>query len=261
VHGGPWARDSWEFSPWHQWLASRGYAVLSVNFRGSSGFGKSFQRAGYLEWGGKMQQDLADAVKWAVDQKIADKSKIAIMGEDYGGYAALLGLEAKASPFACGIDIAGPIDLAAFVQAPTSPGQPSVDELVRRVGDFNTDDGKKLLGDRSPANRLGAIRKPILIAQGKDDPRVSEADVGQMAERLKSKKVAATYVVYTDEAHGLSRPKNRTSFAAIADIFLSQCLGGPYEPIGKDLGGSSVSVPVGAQYIHGLRDALGMKKK
>jgi hypothetical protein len=134
--------------------------------------------------------------------------------------------------------------------------EPPIDELARRIGDFQTDDGKKRLGERSPAQHIDALRKPILIAQGMKDTRVVEADVAKMAAAIKSHKVAVTYVVYDDEAHGLTQPNNRLSFTAIADVFLAQCLGGPYEPPGKDLATHTFEVPVGVEYIHGLRDAL-----
>ena len=116
VHGGPWARDGWGLNPYHQWLANRGYAVLSVNYRGSTGFGKEFINAANGEWSGKMHDDLLDAVKWAVDKKIAEKDKVAIMGGSYGGYATLVGLTYTPDVFACGVDIVGPSSLVTLLQ-------------------------------------------------------------------------------------------------------------------------------------------------
>jgi dipeptidyl aminopeptidase/acylaminoacyl peptidase len=260
VHDGPWARAAREGNPEHQWLASRGYAVLSINYRGSTGFGKQVVNAGNLEWGGKMHDDLLDAVKWAVDQKIADPTKVAIMGAGYGGYATLVGMTVSPYTFACGVDSGGPSNLLAFVQTVPPYWQPQIGELARRVGDWRTDDGKKLLTDRSPVTRIDAIRRPLLIGQGKNDPYVGEGQTLELVAAIRSTRVPVTYVVYPDEGKGFARPPNRTSFSAVAEVFLAQCLGGPYQPIGDDFAGSTISVTSGAQYISGLRGAMGTSK-
>jgi dipeptidyl aminopeptidase/acylaminoacyl peptidase len=260
VHDGPTARASLEYSSEQQLLASRGYAVLSVNYRGSTGFGTRFRNAGNLEWGGKMNDDLVDAARWAVDQKVADPSKIALVGEGYGGYAVLIGLATSPDTYACGVDLGGPSNLPAFVQ--TSPPDPeiAIDPLDRQVGDWRTDDGKTLLAARSPSTHVEAIKSPLLVGQAKDDPRVREADTGAFVAALKARHVPVTYAVFADEDHGLDAPANRTSFDALTEIFLAQCLGGPFQPIGEDLAGSTMTVPVGAHHVYGLRDAMSTKK-
>jgi dipeptidyl aminopeptidase/acylaminoacyl peptidase len=256
VHGGPWARDTWGFNPSHQWLANRGYAVLSVNFRGSRGFGKAFLNAGNGEWGRKMHDDLLDAVKWAVDQKVADPAKVAIMGGSYGGYATLAGLAFTPDVFACGVDIVGPSNLVTLLS--TSPPYliTKVDEVTKRIGDHRTEEGRKFLAERSPLSRADAIKKPLLIGQGANDPKVKQAESDQIVKTMQAKSLPVTYVLYPDEGHGFARPENQTSFNAVAEVFLAQHLGGGYQPIGDDFAGSSISVPSGADQVYGLPDAL-----
>jgi dipeptidyl aminopeptidase/acylaminoacyl peptidase len=256
VHGGPWARDSYGFHPEHQWLANRGYAVLSVNFRASTGFGKSFINAGDHEWGRKMHEDLQDAVDWAVREKIALPDKVAIYGGSYGGYATLAGLTFTPDEFACGVDIVGPSNLQTLLASIPPYWKSFYEDMVRRIGDPRTDDGRKVLAERSPLNYADRIKKPLLIAQGANDPRVKKAEADQIVAAMKAKNLPVTYVLYPDEGHGFARPQNRLSFYAIAEGFLSQCLGGSYEPIGKDFDGSSVTVAEGADIVPGLADAM-----
>ena len=258
VHDGPWARTGPEYGPEQQWLASRGYAVLSVNYRGSAGFGKAFLGAGNLEWGAKMRDDLLDAASWAVRGGIADAAKMAVMGTGYGGYAVLSALETSATPFACGVDAGGPTDLTSYVQA--SHGPESVELLAARIGDPRTAEGKRLLVERSPVTHVGGLVKPLLIGQGKKNPRVAEAEVSRFAAVLDARHEPVTYVAFPDEGRGFARPANRVAFAAVAEVFLAQCLGGPYQPYGDDLAGSSLAVPVGEERIYGLREALTSRK-
>ena len=260
VHDGPWARAVLELDATHQWLASRGYAVLSVNYRGSTGFGQKFANAGNLEWGGKMSDDLVDAVRWAVDQKIADPTRVAIMGEGYGGYAALAGLAFEGQTFACGVDFGGPANLFTFLQTVPPEGLWQTDALAHRIGDYRTEDGKKFVTDRSPSSHVATFRNPVLIGQGKDDPAVKEADTAQFVAALQAKHVPVTFAVYADEERTLTDPTDKTSFSAVAEVFLAQCFGSDYRPIGNDLDGSSIAVPVGAEAIVGLRAALAAKK-
>jgi dipeptidyl aminopeptidase/acylaminoacyl peptidase len=260
VHGGPWARDSWGLNPYHQWLASRGYAVLSVNYRGSTGFGKKFVNAGNMEWAGKMHDDLIDAVKWAIDQHIADPAKIAIMGGSYGGYSTLVGLTFTPDTFACGVDIVGPSNLMTLLQSIPPYWQPQIEQFAKRVGDWRTDEGKKLLTDRSPLSHVDAIKKPLLIGQGANDPRVKQAEADQIVTAMKSKGIPVTYVLFPDEGHGFARPPNRIGFNAVSEVFLAQCLGGPYQPVGGDFAGSTITVPAGAENVYGLGDALAGRK-
>ncbi|MCC6522137.1 MAG: S9 family peptidase, partial [Polyangiaceae bacterium] len=257
VHGGPWARDFWGYNPAHQWLANRGYATLSVNYRGSTGFGKKFVNASTFEWAGKMHDDLVDAVKWAVDQKIARPAEVAIMGGSYGGYATLVGLTFTPDLFACGVDIVGPSNLITLLNSIPPYWTPQIELFTSRVGDHRTEAGRKLLTERSPLSHVDRIKKPLLIGQGANDPRVKQAESDQIVKAMKDKEIPVTYVLYPDEGHGFNRPPNRTSFFAVSEIFLAQCLGGPYEPVGSDFKGSTISVPAGAEQIHGLPAALG----
>ena len=255
VHGGPWGRDTYGFDNEHQWLANRGYAVLSVNFRASTGFGKGFVNAGNKEWGAKMHDDLLDALEWAIAKKVTTADKIAIYGGSYGGYATLAGLTLTPDVFACGVDIVGPSNLETLLASIPPYWKSFYEELASRVGDPRTEDGKKLLAERSPLTHVSAIKKPLLIAQGANDPRVKQAESDQIVKAMKDKNLPVTYVLYPEEGHGFARP-NRTSFYAIAEGFLSQCLGGRYEPIGNDFKGANLKVPEGAANVPGLADAL-----
>jgi dipeptidyl aminopeptidase/acylaminoacyl peptidase len=256
VHGGPWARDYWGLNSSHQWLASRGYAVLSVNYRGSVGFGKAFVNAGDKEWAAKMHDDLLDATDWLVKEKIADKSKIAIMGGSYGGYATLVGLTFTPDVFACGVDIVGPSNLNTLLSTIPPYWAPMFEQFAKRVGDPRTDEGKKLLDDRSPLTRAGAITKPLLIGQGANDPRVKQAESDQIVSAMKAKGLPVSYVLFPDEGHGFQKPANRIAFNAVAEIFLAEHLGGVYQPIGDDFKGSSITAPEGAKEIATLPESL-----
>lgn len=259
VHGGPWGRDSWGFSPWHQWLANRGYAVLSVNYRASVGFGKAFANAGNFEWGGKIHYDLLDAVAWAVQNGIADDKRVAIMGGSFGGYATLVGLTFTPEAFACGVDIVGPSNLVTLFESIPPYWQPQMELFTTRVGDHRTAEGRAHLKKRSPLTYAGRIRRPLLIGQGANDVRVKQAEAEQIVAAMQKHGLAVTYVVYPDEGHGFGRPENSLSFNAIAEAFLARCLGGRYEPVGDDFRGASLTVPVGAEQIPGLTEALGVE--
>lgn len=256
VHGGPWGRDQWGFSAYHQWLASRGYAVMSVNFRGSTGLTKSLTNAGDKELGAKMHDDLLDAVGWAVHYKIADPARVAIMGGSYGGYATLVGLTFTPDVFACGVDIVGMSNLETLLKT-IPPYWAGIAAMFKaRVGDVSSDEGRKLLHDRSPLHRVDAIKKPLLIGQGANDPRVKQAESDQIVAAMQAKSLPVTYVLYPDEGHGFQRPENKISFNAVTEAFLARCLGGPYQPIGDDLKGSSLDVKTGAEHVPGLAEAL-----
>jgi dipeptidyl aminopeptidase/acylaminoacyl peptidase len=259
VHGGPWGRDDWGFNPFHQWLANRGYAVLSVNFRASFGFGKAFTNAGNMECGAKMHDDLIDAVDWAINEKIADPERVGIFGGSYGGYATLVGMTFTPDVFACGVDIVGPSNLVTLLETIPPYWQPEVELFVKRVGDHRSEEGRALLVKRSPLNYVDRIRRPLLIGHGANDPRVKQAESDQIVKAMQQKGIPVTYVLYPDEGHGFARPENRLSFNAVAESFLSTCLGGRYEPIDEDFKGSSITVPVGAEYIPGLAKALSEK--
>lgn len=234
VHGGPWSRDGFGFNGEHQWLADRGYAVLNVNFRGSVGFGKSFLAAGDGEWGARMDDDLSDAVAWAVAQGIADPARIAIMGASYGGYATLAALTRHPERYACGIDIFGPSNLHTLMEAIPAYWESERTTLYRAVGDPRTADGRRLLHDRSPLHRSDSIRRPLLIGQGANDPRVLQSESDQMVAAMEKGGIPVTYVVYPDEGHGFHRPANHMSFNALVEAFLSHHLGGRFEQVASD---------------------------
>jgi len=260
VHGGPWARDSWGYNSYHQWLANRGYAVLSVNFRGSTGFGKSFLNAGNREWAAKMHDDLIDAVNWAVAQGIADKSRVAIMGGSYGGYATLVGLTFTPDVFAAGVDIVGPSNIVTLLQTIPPYWAPMVEQFAKRVGDHRTPEGQKFLAERSPLTHVDRISKPLLIGQGANDPRVKQSEADQIVMAMQKKNIPVTYVLFPDEGHGFARPENNMAFNAIVEGFLAQHLGGRAEPIGGDVAKSTAQIKAGLEGVPGLSGAAASSK-
>ncbi|SHH71418.1 S9 family peptidase [Massilia sp. CF038] len=259
VHGGPWARDMYGYHSYHQWLANRGYAVLSVNFRGSTGFGKKFISAGDLQWGRKMHEDLLDAVNWAVAKGITSKDKVAIMGGSYGGYATLAGLAFTPETFACGVDIVGPSNLFTLLETIPPYWESFKQQFYKRMGDPTTDAGRALLKERSPLYAADKIVRPLLIGQGANDPRVNVRESDQIVESMRAKKIPVTYVLFPDEGHGFARPVNNIAFQAVAENFLARCLGGRAEPIGATLKASTAQVKHGAEFAPGLPEALEMK--
>ena len=237
VHGGPWSRDVWGLDPMVQWLANRGYAVLQVNFRGSTGFGKKFLNAGNLEWGvGAMQHDLTDAVNWAIKKGYADPKKVAVMGGSYGGYAALAGLTFTPELYVCGVDIVGPSNIKTLFQAIPPYWKPMVTMFKKRVGDVLEDDqfNKRI----SPLFHVDKIKAPLLIGQGQNDPRVNIKESDQIVKAMRDKNLPVKYIVYTDEGHGFARPENRLDFYGYVDEFLGKYLGGRVEPHKKIKGTS-----------------------
>ncbi len=246
VHGGPWARDTYGFNGYHQWLANRGYAVLSVNFRSSTGFGKKFVQAGDQQWGRKMHDDLIDAVDWAVKRGVTSKDKVAIMGGSYGGYATLAGLTMTPDAFACGVDIVGPSNLFTLLKTIPPYWEAGKQQMYRRMGDPGTPAGQALLKERSPLTYADQIRKPLLIGQGANDPRVNVAESDQIVAAMKARNIPVTYVVFPDEGHGFARPANNIAFNAVAENFLAKCLGGRAEPIGGALAASTAQVRAGS---------------
>jgi dipeptidyl aminopeptidase/acylaminoacyl peptidase len=255
-HGGPWARDTWGFNGWHQWLANRGYAVMSVNFRSSTGFGKAFTNAGDFEWGGKILEDQQDGVQWAIAQGIADPARLAVMGGSFGGYSTLAGLTFYPEVFACGVDIVGPSNLITLLETIPPYWKPMIELFTMRVGDHRTDEGRALLTAHSPLTHVDRIVRPLLIAQGANDPRVKQAESDQIVTAMQARGIPVAYALYPDEGHGFARPQNNLSFAALAEAFLGRCLGGRVQPIGDDLSGSSLTVPVGVAEVPGLVEAL-----
>ncbi len=252
VHGGPWARDIWALSSTHQWLANRGYAVLSVNFRGSTGFGKSFVNAANLEWAGRMHDDLIDAVDWAIVRGVADPKRVAIYGASYGGYSALVGATFTPGKFACAIDLFGISNLVTFMNAIPPYWKPWQALWKARMGDYTTEAGQRFLQERSPLNRADRIVRPLLIGQGANDVRVKPSESDQIVAAMRERGVPVTYVFYSDEGHGFGRVENRRSFTGVVEAFLAKHLGGRLEPVGDDFAGSTIDIKVGRELIPGL---------
>lgn len=253
VHDGPWTRDTPDFNGMHQWLANRGYHVLSVNFRGSSGLGKKTALDGDGEWANRMQNDLLDAIEWANNERISDELRIAICGAGYGGFAALIGACVTPDRFACAIDLAGIANLVAFMQAIPAYWMPWLPELKVRLGaDGSSEDGRKFLASRSPLTYVDRIKCPLLIAHGVNDVRVPVAQSDEFVAAMQKRKLPVTYVTYNDEGHVFRRAPNRLSRAAVAEAFLAQNLGGRAEPVGDALAGSSIEFRAGRELIKGL---------
>jgi dipeptidyl aminopeptidase/acylaminoacyl peptidase len=227
VHGGPQVRDTWGFDPEAQWLANRGYMCIQVNYRGSTGYGKSFVTAGDREWGAKMHTDLLDAVNYAVEQGWADPARVAIYGGSYGGYAALVGAAFTPDVFCCAVDIVGPSNLQTLLESIPPYWKPMAAQLYRRVGNPETD--REFLWSRSPLSRARDIRIPLLIAQGANDPRVKQAESEQIVAALKDAGIDYEYMLFPDEGHGFAKPQNRLKFYAAAERFLARYLGGRFE--------------------------------
>ena len=227
VHGGPWARDSWGFDPEAQWLANRGYLCVQVNYRGSTGYGKAFVNAGDREWGGRMQDDLTDAVAYVTGQGWADPSRVAIYGGSYGGYAALAGATFTPDLYRCAVDIVGPSNLKTLIETIPPYWAPMIAQFHRRVGDPAKD--ADFLWSRSPLSRASSIRIPLLIAQGANDPRVKQAESEQIVAALKDAGIDYEYMLFPDEGHGFAKPENRLRFYAAAEKFLARHLGGRTE--------------------------------
>jgi dipeptidyl aminopeptidase/acylaminoacyl peptidase len=227
VHGGPWARDTWGFNQRAQWLANRGYLCVQVNYRGSRGYGKAFVNAADREWGGKMHDDLVDAVAFVTGQGWADPARVAIYGGSYGGYAALVGAAFTPGVFCCAVDTCGPSNLKTLIETIPPYWAPEVARFHRRVGDPEKD--AEFLWSRSPLSRVSDIRIPLLIAQGANDPRVKQAESEQIVAALREAGIDYEYLLFPDEGHGFAKPENQLRFYAAAERFLARHLGGRAE--------------------------------
>ncbi|WP_245805325.1 alpha/beta hydrolase family protein [Amycolatopsis australiensis] len=227
VHGGPRARDVWQLRPAAQWLADRGYLCVQVNYRGSTGYGKAFTAAGNREWGGKMQDDLLDAVAWVVEAGYADPARIGIYGGSYGGYAALAAAAFTPEVFRCAIDVCGPSNLETLLRAIPPYWTPMAAEMYEAVG--NPDTEPEFLRSRSPLSHVENMKIPLMIVQGANDPRVPQSESDQIVAALRNNGVPPEYLLFDDEGHGLEKPENRLTFFARAEQFLAEHLGGHCE--------------------------------
>ncbi len=251
-HGGPWARDSYGFNAMHQWLANRGYAVLSVNYRGSTGFGRAFLNAGNREWGARMQEDLLDAMQWAVTNGVAEPERVAIVGAGYGGYAALAGLAFTPEQFRCAASYGAPANLVAMIDNTPPFASALRDALYLRVGDPRSTEGRQMLRERSPLARAGQIRRPLLLAVGARDPRAARTEMDQVAYAARARRAGLVYLVYPQEGGALVTPQNRLSYLAVLEHFLGDCLGGRTEAAGAAFEGAELNAYDGASSVPGL---------
>ena len=222
VHGGPWARDTWGYDPEVQFLANRGFAVLQINYRGSTGYGKQFLNAGNREWGGKMLDDLIDGADWIVRQGIADKNRLGIYGGSYGGYATLCALAFRPKVFACGVDYVGVSNLFTFMNTIPPYWETFRELMYKRVGNPKID--QELLRTRSPLFAADKIEAPLFVAQGYHDPRVNHAEAEQIVHALKANGKPVEYLLKMDEGHGFENPENRLDFYEKMEAFLEKHL-------------------------------------
>jgi dipeptidyl aminopeptidase/acylaminoacyl peptidase len=224
VHGGPWVRDRWGYNAEAQWLANRGYLCVQVNYRGSTGYGKAFLKAGDKQWGRAMHDDLVDAVSHVVQQGWVDPARVGISGGSYGGYAALAGAAFTPDVFRCAIDLVGPSNLLTLLASIPDYWAPMRAMLYQRVGNLESE--ADMLWDRSPLAHVDAIRIPVLVAQGANDPRVKQAEAEQIVAALIEKGLPHEYLLFEDEGHGLAKPSNREIYYDVAERFLAEHLGG-----------------------------------
>lgn len=228
-HGGPWARDGWGYNSYAQFLANRGYAVLSPNFRSSTGYGKKFLNAGNNQWGEKMQDDLTWGVKYLIREGIADSTKIGIMGGSYGGYATLAGVAFTPDVYACGVSIVGPSNLITLLNSIPPYWEAGRKVFHVRMGDPTNSEGKAQLERQSPLNSASKIKAALLVIQGANDPRVNKAESDQIVIALRDRGFPVEYIVAPDEGHGFARPVNNMAMLASAEKFLAKHLGGRYQ--------------------------------
>jgi len=221
-HGGPWARDNWGFNPEIQFLANRGFAVLQMNFRGSTGYGRAFWEASFKEWGLDMQNDITDGVYWLIREGIADKDRIAIYGASYGGYATLQGLVVTPTLYAAGVDYVGVSNLFSFMKTIPPYWEPMLDMMYEMVGNPEADSAQ--FKATSPAMNADKIIAPLFVAQGANDPRVNIAESDQIVEAMTSRGVEVEYMVKDNEGHGFRNEENRFDFYRAMEAFLKKHL-------------------------------------
>jgi dipeptidyl aminopeptidase/acylaminoacyl peptidase len=228
IHGGPWARDFWGYEPYAQFLANRGYAVMQVNYRSSTGYGKHYMNAGNREWGlGSMQHDVTDAVQWLIAEGIADPDRVGIFGGSYGGYATLAGVTFTPELYACGVPYVGPSNLITLIESFPEYWKPFLEgSWYKRVGNPEVEADRADLIARSPLFNCDRIQAPLLVVHGANDPRVKQHESDQIVVALRQKGKAVEYVVAPDEGHGFRAPGNRKALAVAMERFLAKHLGG-----------------------------------
>ncbi len=252
VHGGPWGRDVYGYYRHHQWLSNRGYAVLSVNYRGSTGFGKSFVDASTREHGRKMFQDLLDMVEWAVAEKIADALRTAIYGASYGGYSAFLGATFAPEVFCCSVPVVGISNLRTLLENMPPYWEGFAEFMYASYGDPRNAEDRKLLAERSPIHKVDRVSKPMLIFHGLNDVRCKVSESETFVAAMQARNIPGIFIVYPDEGHGVDLPGNAVAEAAITEAFFAEHLGGRCEPAGDDLNHSSYEVRAGRDIFDAL---------
>ncbi len=229
-HGGPWARDTWGYDPYVQFLANRGYAVFQPNFRGSTGFGKAFLNAGNQEWGtGAMQHDITDGVKHLIEKGWADPERVGIFGASYGGYATLAGLAFTPDLYAAGVSYVGPSNLLTLIRSIPPYWEPVREQFYRRVGNPEDPEDKQRLIEQSPLFSAHQMQAPLLVLQGANDPRVTQAESDQIVVALRERGYPVEYLLAEDEGHGFRDPWNRLASTAAIEQFFAQHLQGRYQ--------------------------------
>ena len=228
-HGGPWARDYWGYNSYAQFLANRGYAVLQMNFRGSTGYGKKFIDAGNKQWSKLMQDDITWGVKYLADKGIVDKKRVAIFGGSYGGYATLAGLTFTPDVYAAGVDVVGPSNLITLLKSIPPYWESGRKEFTERMGDYDTPEGEAFLKSISPLTHVDKIKAPLLVVQGANDPRVKKHESDQIVVAMREKKLPVEYLLAMDEGHGFHDTKNNMAYLAATEKFLAKHLGGRYQ--------------------------------
>jgi len=238
-HGGPWSRNRWDYNREVQFLANRGYAILQMNFRGSTGYGKKFWAASFKQWGLKMQDDISDGVKWIIEQGIADPDRVAIYGASYGGYATLAGMTFTPELYACGVDYVGISNLFTFLKTIPAYWKPTIEMWYEEVG--NPEKDKELMTKVSPLFHVDNIKAPLLIAQGANDPRVNINESNQMVDALKKRGIKVPYIVKKNEGHGFRNEENRFDFYRAMEKFLAECVGNKKTGTGEQNGKHSTT--------------------
>jgi dipeptidyl aminopeptidase/acylaminoacyl peptidase len=221
-HGGPWARDVWGFNAEVQFLANRGFAVLQINYRGSTGYGRMFWEASFKQWGKKMQDDISDGVNWLIKHEIANPQKVAIYGGSYGGYATLAGVTFTPDLYACGVDYVGVANLFTFMKTIPPYWKPTLERFYQMVGNPEVD--IELLRSASPVFHVDQIKAPLFVAQGAQDPRVNINESNQIVDALRKRGVSVEYMVKENEGHGFHNEENRFDFYSAMEEFLKKNL-------------------------------------